>query len=341
MEQRWAGPLSPEFSGGIVAVQLGLDLIKYASSGQGRAGVFFAHSETWGDGRGSVLGTNRTLAGTLNMDTNNIGAYWTHIGPSQWYVDAVLMGTFFDADPRSSRGIGANLNGTGVTASLEAGVPFRLAPNLSLEAQGQLIWQQVHFDQASDPFTTLRFNLDNSFVGRFGLRLEGDVWFNGTRLQPFVLANLWHAFGGTDFDGVQQCFHAADAVRGNVARDLRRRGDQARRPLRGLCPRQLHYQRGRQFPRGVRRSARPARYVVGSRAINGVDGWGGLRCVGDQLLQPSSTGRTATVCGTKVVTLAVVPPKPGLEWRLRIGAIIAQTPPDRYAAISASANSLI
>ena len=38
---------------------------------------------------------------------------------------------------------------------------------------------------------------------------------------------------------------------------------------------------------------------------------------------------------------AAVPPKPGLEWRLRIGAIIAQTPPDRYAAISASANSLI
>ena len=50
----------------------------------------------------------------------------------------------------------------------------------------------------------------------------------------------------------------------------------------------------------------------------------GRKPVGDQLLQP-----------------AVTPSFQTLEWRLHIGAIIAQPPPDRYTAISASANSLI
>ena len=140
-----------------------------------RAGVFYAYTETGGEGRGFIRAVNRALAGTLNMDTDNIGAYWTHIGPSQWYVDAVLMGTFFNADPLSNRGIGANLDGDGVTASIEAGVPVRFTPYLSLEAQGQLIWQRLQFDPASDPFTTLKFGLDDSFIGRFGLRLEGET----------------------------------------------------------------------------------------------------------------------------------------------------------------------
>jgi outer membrane autotransporter protein len=132
------------------------------------------------------------------MNTHNPGAYWTHIGPSGWYLDAVLMGTFFDTGTRSNRGIAANLRGDGITASLEGSVPLRFTPYLTLEAQGQLIWQRVRFDDAFDPFTTLKFGLDDSFTGRFGLRLEGTTSVNGVTLQPFVLANLWHAFGGTD-----------------------------------------------------------------------------------------------------------------------------------------------
>ena len=49
------------------------------------------------------------------------------------------------------------------------------------------------------------------------------------------------------------------------------------------------------------------------------------------------TGSTAhaTVGSAMALARAVVPPKPGLEWRLLIWAIIAQTPPDRYTAICA------
>jgi hypothetical protein len=103
------------------------------------------------------------------MTTNNVGACWTHIGPSQWYVDAVLMGSFYDADPRSTRGIGASMKGDAITASIETGMPFRITPYLSLETQGQLIWQHLRFDPTADPFTTLAFNPDDNLVGRFGV----------------------------------------------------------------------------------------------------------------------------------------------------------------------------
>jgi outer membrane autotransporter protein len=200
IEQHWTGLLSPEFSGGFVAGQIGVDVIDFESSSghTDRAGVFYAHAEAQGDGRGFILAQHRTLAGTLSMSTNNVGAYWTHIGPSQWYVDAVLMGTFFDADPKSSRNIGAHMHGSAITASIEAGIPFRLLPYLTVEPQGQLIFNHMRFDPTADPFSRLTFQLDDSLVGRLGLRLEGETRMYGVRLQPFVLANLWYGFGGID-----------------------------------------------------------------------------------------------------------------------------------------------
>lgn len=199
LDQRWSGVLSPEFKGDMIAVQLGLDLVKFESftGHSDNIGLFYAHARTNGDGRGFVIG-QQLVAGALQMTTENIGAYWTHIGPSGWYLDAVLMGTFFDGDPRSTRGIGASFKGDGIMASIEGAIPFRITSNLKLETQGQLIYQHTRFDPTADPFTTLSFNLEDNFTGRFGLRLEGDTSFNGVRLQPFAIANLWHAFQGTD-----------------------------------------------------------------------------------------------------------------------------------------------
>ena len=50
----------------------------------------------------------------------------------------------------------------------------------------------------SDPFTTLRFELDDALVGRFGLRLQGQLGQGTSRVQPYLQANVWHMFSGTD-----------------------------------------------------------------------------------------------------------------------------------------------
>lgn len=49
------------------------------------------------------------------MSTENIGGSWTHIGPNDWYIDAVAMGTFLTGDPRSSRGVGARMDAQAIT----------------------------------------------------------------------------------------------------------------------------------------------------------------------------------------------------------------------------------
>jgi outer membrane autotransporter protein len=200
LEQRWSGLLSPRFDGYMTAVQLGIDLAQFesASGHTDRVGAFYAYSTARGDGRGFALGRQLLVTGTLDMTSHNAGAYWTHIGPSDWYVDAVVMGTFFKADPRSTRGIGAPMDANAITASLEAGIPLRLTQYLTLTPQAQAVFQHTHFDSTADPFTTLSFDLRDNLIGRAGLRLDGDVTVGGWRLQPFLLANLWHAFPGTD-----------------------------------------------------------------------------------------------------------------------------------------------
>lgn len=82
---------------------------------------------------------------------------------------------------------------------LEGGYPFWLTPSLSIDTQGQLIWQQFRFDPTADRFSTLRYDLDDSFTGRVGLRLQSEATVApGVRLQFHLLTNLWQAFKGTD-----------------------------------------------------------------------------------------------------------------------------------------------
>jgi outer membrane autotransporter protein len=200
LEQRFAGVLAPEFNGHMFGFQVGLDLAKFETGGHDdRFGVFAGHTRADGDVRGFALAIQRSLIGRLPLDSTSIGAYWTHIGPTDWYLDAVVMGSWFDAKPQSLRDIGANMDGQGITASIEAGYPFWVARWMSLEPQTQLIWQHTRFDPTSDPFTRLSFNLDDAVTGRAGLRLQGHFAGGSTLIQPYLQANLWHTFGGTDF----------------------------------------------------------------------------------------------------------------------------------------------
>ena len=135
---------------------------------------------------------------SLTMDSTSFGAYWTHLGPSNWYVDAVLMASWFDGDPRSTRGVGLNADGTSLTASLEAGYPIPIGAGWAFEPQAQLIWQHVKFDQAQDPFATVHFDPDDALTGRIGARLFGDAALGSTKLKPYLLANVWRTFSGSD-----------------------------------------------------------------------------------------------------------------------------------------------
>jgi outer membrane autotransporter protein len=132
--------------------------------------------------------------GEVNLNATGLGVNWTHIDAAGWYVDAVAMGTVFGGDITSDRGIGADMDGNALLLSLEGGYPFALGESWKLEPQAQIIWQRVDLDDTDDGFSGIDYEATDSFIGRLGVRLEGDTVLNGRPVKPFVGVNLWHEF---------------------------------------------------------------------------------------------------------------------------------------------------
>jgi outer membrane autotransporter protein len=151
-----------------------------------------------GNVRGTILDVPDTLAGTIPTDAFTLGGYATHFGDNGWYLDAVLMGSWFHAYPRSARGIGANVTGEGFMASLEGAYPILLDQQWVLEPMAQIIYSNLSFDPADDDFSELAFHPADAWIGRLGARLEYDTELNGARAKPYLEINFWHSFGGTD-----------------------------------------------------------------------------------------------------------------------------------------------
>jgi outer membrane autotransporter protein len=130
-----------------------------------------------------------------------VGAYWTHFGPSGWYVDGVLQGSWYDVKATSLYGAGISTNATGYTASLEAGYPIHFGEGNAwqIEPQAQIVYQGVSVDRSQDQYSSVDWNAGTAWTGRLGARLQytgrnerGLLW------QPYVRVNLWHAFSGRD-----------------------------------------------------------------------------------------------------------------------------------------------
>ncbi|MBZ9748393.1 autotransporter outer membrane beta-barrel domain-containing protein [Mesorhizobium sp. CO1-1-7] len=196
----WSGTVSPSFDGTLFGLQAGFDVFgrETASGGIDRAGLFVAYASMKGDVRGQALGQNDLSVGGIDLSGTSVGGYWTRIGQGGWYLDGVLMATFFGGDATSSRDVGIDIGGTGVTASLEGGYRIALAQGWTLEPQAQLIWQHLSLDDAKDRFSSVSFDSEGSVTGRIGARLQGESAVNGIALQPYLKANIWHDFGGTD-----------------------------------------------------------------------------------------------------------------------------------------------
>jgi outer membrane autotransporter protein len=198
--QSSGGAANPEFSGTMAGVQVGQDIYadRSASGQRNHYGFFIGFARAQGDVNGFALGFPDLSAGRLSINAYSAGVYWTHIGPGGWYTDAVAMGSALTLDPSSNQGIGASTHGHAVTTSLEAGLPIPLRANLSLEPQAQLIWQHASINDLNDGISNVSFHAANGLVGRLGLRLQGSFEGAGTQWQPYLRANLWRYFNGTD-----------------------------------------------------------------------------------------------------------------------------------------------
>jgi outer membrane autotransporter protein len=205
-DQKWtptinglALQLGPEIDGQIWGLQAGSDLLgfEHPDGSQDRIGAFFSHTQATGDITGFTLARSGNPSGRLDLQGNSLGAYWTHVGQSGWYLDAVAMQTWLDGDATSYRGIGAELGGIAFAASLEGGYPVALGGGWTLEPQLQGIWQYIDLDATSDRYTSIEYDAFDALTGRIGARLEGNLQVGTASLQPFVDVNLWHNFSAT------------------------------------------------------------------------------------------------------------------------------------------------
>ncbi|MCJ8207528.1 autotransporter outer membrane beta-barrel domain-containing protein [Pseudomonas sp. RGM2987] len=200
LDQTWAGTVTPRFDGSIKGFQVGSDLYSAPTSGgqTQRIGFFVGHTELNGNVDGFNLGFEGRRAGKVDLDGDSYGLYWTLIDPSGGYVDAVVMGTRLDGDSRSERGLKIDNRGHALTLSAEAGYPFAVASNWVLEPQVQIIHQKVSLDTQDDGISRVEFDSDSAWTGRLGARLKGRYQVSGMPVEPYLRANLWHTFSGTD-----------------------------------------------------------------------------------------------------------------------------------------------
>jgi outer membrane autotransporter protein len=198
--EHFAQGARPDFDGTFAGFQAGADLLRFESiSGHNdHIGFYVAQAHATGAVHGLVDGFESAAAGHMDLDAMSIGGYWTHLGPSNWYIDAVLQGTDLHGLPLDSRGISNNVGGRAFAASIEGGYPFRLTPWLVFEPQAQGIWQRLSLDDRRDPFSTIAFNHSEVLTGRIGTLLQGTFGDFGAVWHPYLKGNVWWGSNGVD-----------------------------------------------------------------------------------------------------------------------------------------------
>lgn len=199
-DQTWAGTVTPRLDGSIKGFQVGNDLFSSQTSGgqTQRTGFFIGHNRLKGDVDGFNQGYQDKRAGKVEIEGDSLGLYWTLTDPMGWYFDTVAMYTWLDGDSHSDRGLKLDSNGHVLSLSAEAGYPYPLAGNWRIEPQVQIIHQKVELDSQDDGISRVSFDADSTQTGRLGVRLNGRYDVAGRSLEPWLRANLWHTFSGTD-----------------------------------------------------------------------------------------------------------------------------------------------
>lgn len=179
-------------------IQTGLDIFarEGADGSLDKLGIYVGYGQIDANVKGAWQGK----AGTIDMDAYTVGAYWTHKAAQGWYTDAVVQGTWYEADANSTVGQQMKSDGFGFLASLEGGYAFQLGNGFALEPQAQLVYQNLSFDDVSDAYGRFDLGSGESLRGRLGLRLTktfgiGDA-AKPRMLTTWLRANIWHEFMG-------------------------------------------------------------------------------------------------------------------------------------------------
>jgi type V secretory pathway adhesin AidA len=198
--QRLRGDADPQFDGRISGLQLGHDFLMATdgSGGRHRVGVLGGYTRASGDTSGVAERRHqhrhrpperRGLQPRRLLDPRGQQRL---VQRRRAHGHALQGRRALHARPRR------HTARQHVTASLEAGYPLALGDNVTLQPQVQLIWQRSSVDDFDDGISAVRFQRDNAVTGRLGARLEGSFSAGGGTWKPYLKANLWHTFSGSN-----------------------------------------------------------------------------------------------------------------------------------------------
>lgn len=196
--QGFAGTVSPTLDSTVKGFQVGSDAYT-ATDDSGRThriGLFVGHSTLKGNVKGFNGGWQDLDAGKTTLHADSVGGYWALIGANRAYLDLVLMGSRFNGNNESDRGVKMKTRGRNMSASVEVGWPFQVTPRWTVEPQAQVIVGKTKLDSQNDGISDVKYDADTSVTSRLGVRLRGDYNVRGMPWQPYARANVWHASAG-------------------------------------------------------------------------------------------------------------------------------------------------
>lgn len=225
VDQSYRSFAAPASKGNLSGFQVGVDMWQgqSASGHIDSFGGYLAYGRANVDVRGLVTNTDATgydmqHTGSLSLQATSVGAYWTHHGPTGWYLDGVAQATTYRGSASTSFAR-LSLPGTGFIASLEFGYPItlpQLGESFVLEPQLQAIYQYANFSPRNDGQGAVAIGSTHGNTGRAGLRGKWQLTgHNGQLWTPYVRLDLLRDWGGrakTQFGASGDDFSAVPMV---------------------------------------------------------------------------------------------------------------------------------
>lgn len=226
VRSRWKGTADASATGNLAGFQTGFDIFRRTkeSGHRDHVGMYLAYANYNSPSvQGFALGTQNLAVGHLLLNGPSVGGYWTHFGPSGWYLDAVVQGSWYDVTATSRYGAGISTDATGYAASLESGYPMRFGAggNWLVEPQVQIVYQGVSVGRSRDGYSSVDWDAGTAWTARLGTRLQyterdqqGRLW------QPYARINLWRALPGSDGVSFGQQSPVIESQFGDTALDI-------------------------------------------------------------------------------------------------------------------------
>ncbi len=169
--------------------------------GSAHAGVsatFGTASASFSDSARALDPTLSAATGSVTMQAQSVGAYWTRILPQGAYLDITTQLSHYQNKYNDAGGIGATQNGFGAALSGEIGHPFAiLGSGVTLEPQAQLAYQYLHLNGFSDSVSSVSGNTTSALRGRVGFKLGAPELVNVTGMgsaSPYLTFDVVHDF---------------------------------------------------------------------------------------------------------------------------------------------------